>query len=149
MPAQPARSCRQVAVRSDGVDFLSCKDSPYISLNYHRSKGRTKHAKSLWRISRPEECHTFCEAELGNWVDSVGNYWSISRDAMIELGKLGERVAFFDSPQNNGDPWHGYPVGGRRGVPVHRRPPDSLLEVWLHTGWISYVTYSRLMGGRL
>jgi hypothetical protein len=143
------RSCHQVAVTADGITFLSCKANLYISLNIHRSATSTKHDKSIWDVSRPDECHTFCNAELGGWIDSEGDYWSISKDGATVLGTRGERVAFFDSPVNQTDPWHGYPVGGRRGLPTVRRPPDDIIRLWFETGWISYVTYSRLMGGRL
>jgi hypothetical protein len=144
-----ARNCRQTTVESNGIMFLSCKGSKYISLNYHRSASRTRYPKSIWKISRPDECHTLCEAEIGNWQDKHGNYWSISRDGQIELGTRGERVAFFDSPQNKTDPWHGYPVGSRRGLPIQRRPPDDLLKAWHDSNWISFTTYSRLITGRL
>lgn len=152
MPDQAAvvsRVCRQTRVTADGIEFVSCNDSLYISLNYHRSVTSTTHRKSIWILSRPDECHTFCEAELRSWQDAKGDYWAISEDGKIEFGTLSERVAFFDSPQNVTDPWHGYPVSGRKGMPSRRRPPDIIIELWHSTGWISYVTYARLIGGRL
>ena len=143
------RTCHQIAADSDGIRFTSCKESLYISLNYHRSSSGTVHAKSIWALSRADECHCFCEAEIREWYDEKGDCWSISKDAKVEFGTRGEVVAFFDSPTNKTDPWHGYPIGGRRGLPVHRRPPDKLIEEWHRSGWISYVVYSRLIGGRL
>jgi hypothetical protein len=148
-PGGPERTCRQVKVTPDGIDFMSCKDTPYTSLNCHRAESGTQHPKSIWAIAVQEECHRFCEAEIFDWSDSDGNYWSISKDGEIELGTRGERLAYFNAPQNERDPWHGYPVGGRRGLPTVRRPPKAIIERWWQTGWIKYVTYSRLMGGRL
>lgn len=148
--AEPAvRTCSKTSVTSDGIQFISCKDSPYISLNYHRSSTGTIHKKSIWILSPADECHAFCKAEMGNWRDVGGDYWAISSDGQIEFGTRGERVAFFDSPQNITDPWHGYPVGGKKGLPTRKRPPDNVIELWYRTGWITYVTYSRLIGGRL
>jgi hypothetical protein len=143
------RTCHQEAVTRDGINYISCKGSRYLSLNYHRSPSGTTHLKSIWLIERADECHTFCEAEIFKWSDSEGNYWSVSKDAQVELGTRGERVAYFDKPQNSGEPFHGYPVGGRRGLPSIRKPPNDILGLWMETGRISYVTYSRLMGGRL
>jgi hypothetical protein len=143
------RTCHQVEVTSDGINFITCKGSRYVSLNYHRSSSGTSHQKSIWLIARADECHTLCLAEIFGWLDSDGNYWSTSKDAQVELGTRGERVAFFGRPQNAGDPFHGFPVGGRHGLPAMRKPPSDMIKLWMDAGWISYVMYSRLMGGRL
>lgn len=96
--SEAPRRCEKVSVSSDGIDYISCAQSPYRSLNYHRSMTDTRHPKSLWieSISRADECHYFCMAELGKWVDADGNCWSTSRDATTELGTRGERVGYFD-----------------------------------------------------
>jgi hypothetical protein len=100
-------------------------------------------------IGRPDECHYFCIGNLSSWNDKDGNCWAISKDAQNILGTRGERVAFYQTPGNNRDPWHGYPVGGRRGLPIRRRPPDDVLRQWRDMGWITKVTFDRLIGGRL
>ena len=143
------RRCVQEGVSSSGVTFRSCNDLQYISINYHRSPSGTTHPKSIWNISRPDECHYFCSGNILPWKDEDGNCWSIGRDAREVLGTRGERVAFYQQPVNQVDPWHGFPVGGRRTMPMRRRPPDELLRQWLDSGWISQVTYDRLLGGRL
>ncbi|MGH9198401.1 MAG: hypothetical protein ACRD1T_22040 [Acidimicrobiia bacterium] len=123
--------CTKKGVDSSGVHYLSCSGTLYLSLNYHRGSGKGRPGKSLWAIARNDECHTFSEAEIGKWSDEQGDYWAVSLDAKVELGKNGERLAFFDAPINIVDPWHGYPVSGRRGSPIHRRPPDALVGRWL------------------
>jgi hypothetical protein len=121
-----------------------------VSLNYHRGSGKGRRDKSVWAISRDNECQTFCEAEIEKWVDAYGDMWAVSMDGRVVLGKAGERLAFFDAPVNAGvDPWHGYPISGRRGSPAHRRPPDELVDRWLGQGRISHVTYDRIVTGRL
>jgi hypothetical protein len=121
-----------------------------LSLHYHRSpSGTHKGKKALWAIARDDECHTFCEAEIGKWSDAQGNYWAVSVDARVVLGRNDERLAFFDEPVNTPDPWHGYPVSGRRGSPARRRPPDELVACWLEQGRISHVAYERIITGRL
>ena len=124
-----ARTCHKESVKPDGIEFASCKDSLYKSLYIHQSPSGTSHPKSIWALTPPAECHTFCEAELQNWRDDQQNCWSISQDAKVEFGTRGERIGFFVYPGDNPTvPWHGYPVGGRRGLPVVRRPPDALTE---------------------
>jgi hypothetical protein len=143
------RTCRRTGVTSDGISFISCNGSRVLSLNYHHSASGTSHPKSIWLVSRLEECHLFCEAEKFGWSDLNGNYWAVSEDAEIQLGSRGERIAFFSKPQNDGEAFHGFPVGGRRGLPTIRKPPDAILDLWLETERISYTTYARLMEGRL
>jgi hypothetical protein len=138
-----------MAVTNVGIEFSSCAESPYLSRNDHRSATGTKNPKSIWQLDRQSECHTFCEAELRQWSDKAGDYWAVAGEGQENFGTRGERVAFFDAPVNSGDPWHGYPVGGKRGLPIQRRPPDDIIERWYNAKRISYVTFSKLMGGRL
>jgi hypothetical protein len=143
------RVCTQESVSSSGITFRSCNGTEYISLNYHRSPSGTTYKKSIWDIPRPDECHFFCIGSILLWKDDGGNCWAIGKDAEVVMGTLGERLAFFPRPTNQTDPWHGFPVGGRRALPVHRRPPDGLLRQWLESKWITKTTYDRLLGGRL
>jgi hypothetical protein len=143
------RRCTKQRIDPSGVHYLSCSGALYLSLNYHRGSGKGRRGKSIWAIGRDAECHTFCEAEIGKWSDARANYWAVSVDARVQLGKNGERLAFFDAPVNVTDPWHGYPISGRPGSPTRRRPPDELVGRWLDEGRISYVTYDRILTGRL
>ena len=143
------RTCVQEGVSNSGVTFRSCNGAQYLSVNYHRSPSDTTYQKSIWKIPRHDECHFFCIGNISCWIDSGGNRWSISKDAGVVMGTRGERVAFYQQPVNQTDPWHGFPVGGKRALPMRRRPPDTLLRQWRESGWISAVTYDRLLGGRL
>src|SRR5260370_20184481 len=127
------RTCRKIGISKDGIDFISCKESHYLSLNYHHAPSKTSHPKSLWAVPREEECHYFCRAELSNWSDSDGNYWSISEDGLIELGTRGERLAFFGVKAEQ-SPWHGWPVGGKLNLRNAHRPPYSLIELLREAG---------------
>jgi hypothetical protein len=133
-----------------GVEFVACDDSKYKSLNAHRSKSGTKHDKSIWNpdLSRGDECHTFCEASILKWHDGEGDCWSVVKDGAIQYGTRDERLAFFWAPQNEIDPWHGFPVGRKHGLPFRRRPPDQLIEQWHGSGRITYTRYLQLLQGR-
>lgn len=143
------RQCRRVAVHGENVEYESCLGTGYLSLGYHRSKAPKKHPKALWAIPRADECHTFCTSEGHGWSDDNGDCWAVAMDARRELGRNGERVAFFPEPTNDHDPWHGYPVSGRRSAPNRRRPPDGVVNQWYQEGWITFTTHARLIGGRL
>jgi hypothetical protein len=146
---QPGRTCSRITAENNAISFLSCKGRAYLSLDYHRAASGTTYTKAVWIISREDERHAFCEAEEHGWCDSSGNYWSVSKDAEVVFGGLGERVAFFPKPQNETDPVHGYPVGWFRGLPSPRKPSNDIIELWYATERISWVIYSRLMGGRI
>jgi hypothetical protein len=59
-------------------------------------------------------------------------------DGEMDFGTHGERVAFFWEPKNDRDPWHGFPVAGRRGLAFNRKLPDELIERWHADGLISF-----------
>lgn len=143
------RNCRRVEVSAGGINFSSCKNTRYMSLNYHRSPSTTTHPKSIWIIPPPEECHYFCLAEMLHWYDDDDNCWSVSKDAAEKFGSRGERLGFYQKPVNSQDPWHGFPVGSKRGLQFRRNLPIKLLQEWLEIGWINNVTFDRLIGGRL
>jgi hypothetical protein len=146
-----ARRCRQLGPPSDGgILFESCDDSPYKSLDYHRSQSGTKDPKSVWskEISRADECHTFCGAKLNGWRDENGNCWAVAKDEEIGFGTHEERVAFFWEPRNDGDPWHGFPVAGRKGLAFKQKLPDALIEEWYRSGLISFSRKLQMLKGR-
>lgn len=59
-------------------------------------------------------------------------------------------MAFFDSPVNVIDPWHGFPVGGsRRAMKFRRPPPDHVVEKWYQTGRISFTAYTHILTRRM
>lgn len=141
-----ARTCHQLGGPADGgILYKACDGaSVYKSMDGHRSASGTKHQKSIWAESwsRAEECHIFCEAKIEQWSDKNGDCWSVAKENQY-YGTRREKVAFFDAPQNNADPWHGYPVGNN-GLPIRRRPPDELLQLWQDSNRISFVTFKRL-----
>ncbi len=102
-----ARQCHRIAAHRQDVEYESCVGTPYMSLGYHRSPSPKKHPKALWLLARADECHTFCSAERHGWTDPVGDHWAVGKDAAREMGKNGERVAYFPARSNSHDPWHG------------------------------------------
>ena len=146
--AKHPMNCKRLSADNSGVRYKACDASDYISLHYHRSASGTKHDKSLWAVAPPDECHTFCNARLEHWFDQDGNAWSVNEEKDAALGTRGELVAFFENPGNPSGEWHGFPVGGRRGLPTKKQPPDELLAKWRDDDWISYTTYQRILEGR-
>ena len=143
------RRCARVSADDSGIMFSSCGGSPYISLNTHRTKGGTKHPKSLWNRTRPDECHVYCTAENRDWTDkSTGNRWATATRSEESMGTRGERLAFFYKPSFEHGPWHGFPVGGPNGLKQYGRPPDYIVQSWYDEGLITYATYARITKGR-
>lgn len=146
---QSQRKCKYVKQTGDGTLFESCSNTSYNSIFKHRSASGTKHDASIWSISVPDECHTFCVAEVNNWVDKNGNLWSVAEKDSPPYGTRGEILAFFWSPGSNPDPWHGYPVGGGKGLKNRRYPPDDVVEEWGSSGRISFTRQTRILTRRL
>lgn len=142
------RTCRQTGVSNDGVTFDSCGDNPYLSLNAHQAKGRTKKLKSIWNRDRPDECHVFCVSEENDWTNDEGNRWAVSSRDQEPLGTRGERLAFFYKPSFKEGPWHGFPVGGINGLKHYGRPPDDVAQSWHDKGLITYASLSRITKGK-
>jgi len=144
------RTCHRVAAHGRDVEYASCAGTAYLSLGYHRGRTTTAREKTLWIIPRADECHVFCSTEAPGSTDMNGDAWAISKDAARVFGENGERFAFFAKPVNAPtDPWHGYPVSGRKKAVTRRRPPDDVVAHWLQSGWISFTTHERILGGRL
>jgi hypothetical protein len=57
-------------------------------------------------------------------------------------------MAFFSNPVNATDPWHGFPVGRRRGLKFHGSPPDDLVRQWHQEKRITYTTCTRIVTRR-
>jgi hypothetical protein len=146
--ASAPRACRRVKANKHGVEYVTCDD--YQSMNYHHSPSGTRHPKSIWLLSRADECHTFCKARLGDWADERGNYWAVAKDGEEQdYGTRRERMAFFPVPSNAADPWHGFPVGGKDGLPFDHEPPDLLVQRWEDEKRIKYTTAARIRRGVL
>jgi hypothetical protein len=148
-PESAPRRCRQGNRNKDGLEFTACEGTPYLSLDAHQSFSGTKHPKSIWNLTRPDECHTFCQARLQGWKDARGNYWAVARDEDKDFGYRSERMAYFPVPANETDTWHGFPVGRKNGLQFRRQPPPDLVQRWRDEGRISRVTRARINQGHL
>lgn len=111
----------------------------YLCANWHRGAGDPTH-KTIWVISEHEEYAVFCCADDGKWKDDPGNYWGIKNGEI--LGENDERVAKFPVPQNQHDPWHGYPV--KTG---EDKPPIPLINLWRENTLITKAMSKRMKKG--
>jgi len=143
------RRCRPGKKNKDGLPFVACEGTPYLSLDYHQSSSGTRHQKSIWSLTRPDECHTFCESRLNAWADSDGNYWSVAAEKSEDFGTRGQRMAFFPVPTNETDTWHGYPIGRKNEQSDPHDPPTDLVQLWRDQGRISRMTRARIIQRQL
>jgi hypothetical protein len=139
--------CVQAGRSGQGTDYRNCNSTLYCSWMYHRIPGSGSHTKAIWSITGIAECGLFCKAESSGWEDSSGTLWGCSKDAAVELGTRGERMACFEPPTQSNGSWHGYPVSGSRRAPkaIRRQPPDSIVIRWHDDGWVSYTVRQRIL----
>lgn len=129
-----ARKCHYLYCDRSGRYYCACDGRTYLCHAHHRSSSFLN-SKSQWVLTRPEECHLFCQACLLKSEEGALGYWFISRGGKRIFGTRQERVAFFEAPQNQTDPWHGYPVSGARRGAGHRPPPEVVTS-WQESGWV-------------
>lgn len=130
----------------DGMQFGPTKSGKrYLCANWHRGRGDGQH-KTCWIIEHEAEFLIFCDADENEWKDEApGNYWGIRRDSE-PIGENEERVAKFPVPQNDDDPWHGYPVfTGDNGS----KPPKPILDRWKSMEYISRSLQKRILKGQV
>jgi hypothetical protein len=106
--------------------YFSCAGDSYHCKADHRARSNDK---SAWKVSRPEECHTFCNSESDpESTDPASERWFIS--PIDEIGTNGEHLARFLPPDVSGATWHGFPVGGRRRRAKEAFPSEELATKW-------------------
>lgn len=115
----------------------------YKPVGYHNNGAAKRVDKSKWRLKLNEQYEVFRLADEGDWMDaeSEGLYSIVDKGKEV-LGENSERIAFFPKPQNDADPWHGYPKNN----PLIS---DELLETWYQNQVIDGIMYKRLMRHRL
>ena len=111
----------------------------YKPVGYHNRGAAKRVDKSKWRLKLNEQYEVFRLADEGDWMDaeSEGLYSIVDKGKEV-LGENSERIAFFPKPQNDADPWHGYPKNN----PLIS---DELLETWYQNQVIDGIMYKRLM----
>lgn len=126
MPSRASRSCTFQRQAGQEYYYLSCHGDSYHCKADHRVRSKNK---SVWRTSRPDECHAFCGAVADpNATDTAAERWFISTTEAI--GMDGERLARFLGPDVPGATWHGFPVGGRRRRAREAFPSEELAKKW-------------------
>ena len=116
----------------------------YQPMPYHNPNAQKRYDKSRWILNQGEQYEVFEVADTPtpirkNWMndDETGLYGMLA-DCSVVLGKdEEERLAFFPKPQNDSDPWHGYPTDSSD-------LGENLIEYWHDNQLISDITYVRL-----
>ena len=127
----------------------------YKPAPYHGVAAKRKKQKARWAYTSSCEYYVFNLAdEHDNSIDENGiqdkkwmnddgrGLYSLVDDCKERLGQEGERLAFFPTPVNANDPWHGYPIDSTN-------VGDNLILHWYRKKVISETTYLRLMRHRL
>lgn len=120
----------------------------YLSLDYHRCS-RAVPPKRCWAIPRPAEYDVFVWADETPCCDGSGHMWGFLFEdgELAVLGTERERIAKFPCPQNETDPWHGYPVH-TTDIP-QRRPSPIFIEELYQRGVLTKVQKKRIQGSKI
>lgn len=141
------KNCHFVNAQGAEHYFTSCQDTLYLCHPHHRSSS-FHGKKSQWNITRPEECHVFCQAVVLGTSETSGGLWFISQGGKRKVGKNQERLAFFEPQTSAPEPWHGYPVGVQKRGAAHR-PPAEVVQAWLESGRIQRHVADKIRRGVL
>jgi hypothetical protein len=130
---------------SNGLYGPTARQHFYKPLYYHRPTAEKKAGKTRWCIKEGEEYEVFRIADEPWWACNIGRcLFSIVDGGTVVLGEDGERLAKFDFPQNNSDPWHGYPVFSDAS-----KPTPALLDQWEDARVIPYHVRMKIERGKL
>ncbi len=112
---------------------------------YHRPTAKRSNDKTRWCLTEGEEFEVFRIADEPFWYcGATEKLYSIVDGGRVKLGENGERLAAFPPPQNESDPWHGYPIpSGEYDI------SDELLDRWEDEGVVSETIRKRIVRGKL
>lgn len=125
-----------------GVFPANKKGHTYKPISYH---GSTTHGtrggrKTRWKIPQNGQYYVFNYADEREWMDKLADgLFSFCEGCKMVLGENGERLAFFKTPSNKSDPWHGYPVFSEEMEDL------SLVETWAEQGEVDETIKQRLL----
>lgn len=133
----------KVVQNVDGTFGPTATGHHYCPVGYHNKVAAGRVGKNKWCRKRNEQYEVFRLADEGKWMDAnPDGLYSIVDNGKEVLGKNGERIAFFPTPANEHDAWHGYPKSN---------PPisDELVDMWFKNHVVDSITYTRLIGNKL
>lgn len=118
----------------------------------HWHNAKRKDGKTRWLHDKKTEYYVFNLADEHDehfldryncsdvkWMnDDDSGLYSIVNQGRDKLGENGERLAFFPTPSNPTDPWHGYPVDSLN-------IKDKLIDHWYKIGIVDRRIYQKLL----
>jgi hypothetical protein len=135
----------KVASNSDKTFGPTLTGHYYIAVYYHNKTARRRKNKGKWNIQQNEQFEVFRISDEGKWFCKVNNgLFSLLDGGKEVLGNAEERLAYFVKPNNNGDPWHGYPVFSEE-----FEISEDLLDFWVDKGIISPQVRIKIGKGQL
>lgn len=124
----------------------------YQPVSYHNPTAKKREDKNRWILAQSEQYEVFEVADTPDgvaggrccWMNDDGKgLYSMLDGCDYVLGKDNdERLAYFPTPPNEQDAWHGYPTDSEK-------IGDDLVEYWRQRQLISEITYKRLLAHEL
>ena len=120
---------------------------------YHNRTAASRNQKEKWIVGEGEQFSYFKIADENEvsprWLcNSNSCLFSIGNNGRDVLGGKSERLAKFKIPQNELDPWHGYPVTTTDHEPWNT-PSNELLDLWVKHNVINSTTRRRIERAKL
>ena len=126
----------------DGVFPANSKGHTYMPMPYHGSKahGTRGGRKTKWAVPQNGQYYIFTYADERDWRDiHAEGLFSFCNGCEEKIGVNGEKLAFFKSPSNATDPWHGYPVFSSE------IEDEELINRWYNEKEIKYGVWIKLL----
>jgi len=111
---------------NNGLFGPTSENNYYKPIYYHNKNAVNNSNKSKWILKDGEQYEVFRLSDEGKWkCDENDGLFSILMNGNEILGQNEERIAFFRTPQNISDPWHGFPI-----YSSDFEPSAKLIDKW-------------------
>lgn len=135
----------KIKQNGDGTFGPTTTGSKYYPVGYHNKTAKNKKGKNKFILKKSEQYEVFRVADEEIWFCKTNRcLFSILDNGNEIFGFLEERLAYFQPPQNNGDPWHGYPV-----FSSEFEISEDLLDNWQNNKIISLKIRKKIGKGEL
>jgi hypothetical protein len=132
-------------LNSEGLFGPTNRNHFYKPIPYHNRSAHVNPKKSKWSLKQGCQYEVFKLSDEHMWECKKNKgLFSILSDGEEVIGKNGERLSFFPTPNNSADPWHGFPVNSSE-----YEPSNQLIDYWVSNKVITQRISIKILKGQL